>query len=753
MEKSKRNFRVQLVSTVSLLMGAGMAASAVAQDVPPPPSDGDGLVVVVVTAQKRAEKLQSTPIAVTALTAKALADQNITTLADLSHAAPNLAISASGYTAPTNALPVVYIRGIGQQDPSIYSDPGVPVYVDGVYVSRSAGGAIDLPDIARVEVLRGPQGTLFGKNAVGGAINVITATPGKSPGTELWVTGGSYNLAEFRGVTNLALSDQLAVTGAIDFRKEDGFGRRLSSTGATLGRLGDQSHQSGRVKARWAPTEDLTIDLAADYTRYRDTATPGQGQVLAAPLANLWNAQVGSHNGTPFTQAGAASGDYDNYSANPQPVQDTLAGISGTVSYDFGGMTLKSITAFREGHDVFSRDADSSAAVYLEANRDMHSQQYSQEVQLLGKLFDDKLEYFFGGYYLFDKSHQFDRAFVLPGLAAATHNNVQDRSRSWDDRQNTTSKAIFAQFTYHFSPEVSLTAGLRSTEEKKDASVYVISPETAIVYVPTTNLSKRWSAATPRLAINYQATKDLLLYASASKGFKSGGFNGRPNNVASLTTFNPETVWSYEVGEKSEWFNHKLRVNAALFRSDYSNIQLSRQILDPVTSQVISDVSNVAAARINGAEGEIAIVPVRHLEFNFSAGYTHNEYTRVQPGAAVAINSKIPYSPARTWTASVRYTFDLHDAGKLDASANYAYRSSTYVTPINTAVSLLPAYGVLGARLVYTPATGPWDVTLYGTNLQDKRYLTSIGDSAGVGLVYKVYGRPREVGLTLGLHF
>ncbi len=714
-----------------------------------------GVDDIIVTAQRREESLQRVPLAITAISSAALREQNVQTLADVARIAPNIAISSSGYTAPTNALPVIYIRGIGQQDPSIYSDPGVPVYVDGIYVARSAGGAIDLPDIGRVEVLRGPQGTLFGKNAVGGAVNIATAVPGVNPGTRVDISGGSYDLFEVRGVTNLRLSDTFGLTAAIDARREDGFGNRLDvATGNRLGRLGDQRHLSGRLRARWTPTEALTIDLSGDYTRYRDTATPAQATIVASGLLTLENARVATPRGLTITQATAASGDYDNFSRNPQRVSDNLGGVSATIAYEVGGgATLKSITAYREATDSFARDVDTAAIAYFEAYRNMHSSQFTQELQLVGKVLDGKLDYILGGFYLHDSSTQFDGVLLTPDLYAATGNNVaQDRARNYDDSQTTNSYAGYAQVTLHLADRLGLTAGLRYTDEQKRASVFVVSPVSNIVYVPRQSLAGRWTALTPRFAIDFRASDHFLAYASASRGFKSGGFNGRPSNQVSLTTFDPEQVWSYEAGIKSEFLDRRVRLNLAGFIADYSNIQLSRQTIDIPTGVLISDISNVAASRIKGFEGELVVAPVRGLELSAAAGYTDNTYTRVQAGAVVTPTNKIPYAPDWTVNLSARYRARV-GSGTLTPSVNYAYRAATYTTPNNSPFSLLPSYDLVSARLAYAPADSFWELSIFGTNLADKRYRISIGDSNGVGLVYNVYGRPRELGVTLGLRF
>ncbi|MDB5678291.1 TonB-dependent receptor [Sphingomonas bacterium] len=722
---------------------------------PPPAADANGPAIddIVITAQRREESLQKTPIAVTAISGEDLRAQNITSVADLARIAPSLSINASGSNAPTASVPLIYIRGIGQPDPAIYSDPGVPVYVDGTYVAKSAGGALDLPDIQRVEILRGPQGTLFGKNAVGGAVNVVTATPGKDPQVRVEFTGGTYNLLQARAYASVAASDTLGLSVAVNLKGQDGYGDRLAINGKRLGRLGDQDRLSGRVKLRWAPTNALTIDLAADYSAYTDTVTPGQTKIIQSNLLNLWNANVGGPQlGITISQANTASGRYDNFSQAYQPARDRIYGLSGTLTYDLGGgFSLKSISAYRNAHIYFLRDTDGSPATYIEISRNSRSRQYTQEVQLLGKLFDDKLNFIVGGFYLREDASEFNVATILPGLYRTLHVAGFDIGRRYISTQSTDSYALYAQGTLKITSRLSLTAGIRYTEDRKDVTVFVDSPESGIVYVPTTPLKGDYNAFTPRFSLDYQVTPNVLIYASASRGYKSGGFNQRPATAVSLTEFQPETLWSYEAGIKSDLFDHHIRANFAVYRANYSNIQLTRQIL--INNQIISDINNVAKARIQGFEGELTIVPVKGFELSGTVGYVDDKYTKLQPGAIVAPTGKIPYVPTWNVGVSARYKIDLGSGGTLTPSVNYAYRSSSFSTPINSAVSFMPSYGIIGARLAYAPRKGPWEVSVFGTNLADKRYITSIGDSQGIGIVYQLLGRPREFGATLAFHF
>ena len=751
-----------ILPATALTLGASLVAafspaSAQASGAEPaiaqaPPGASAGVVDIVVTAQRRNESLQRTPVAVTAISAAELRSQNITTVTDLARIAPNVTISTFSYNAPTNTVPIIYIRGIGQQDPAIYSDPGVPIYADGVYVARSAGGAIDLPDIQRVEVLRGPQGTLFGKNAVGGAVDVITRTPGVDPETRLWASAGSYKYLEGRGYTDLRLTDTLAATLAFDAKREDGYGKRLDRAGNEIGRLGDQRHFSVRGRVRWTPTDALTIDVSADHTRYNDTAAPSQTLVVTSSnVLTQYNNRVGIPAGAPVVQQFAGSGRYDNYAENPSPAVDKIDGVAATVAYDFGGATLKSITAYRVTRSRFSRDADSGPVNYFEVSRSGRQRQFTQELQLYGSALAGHVDYIAGIFYLHDNSYENNTLFVAPGLYNATRIGNFDISRDYFDTQITNSIAGFAQATWHIVPGLNFTAGVRYTKDKKDVTVFVDSPDSGIVYVTKRPLSDKWKAWTPRFALDYQLSRNVLLYASAARGFKSGGFNERPSNLLALTEFYPEALWSYEVGLKADLFDRVLRTNFALYRSDYSNIQLTRQVL--INGQVVSDINNVAAARIQGFEAEVTLVPVHGLQLSANVGYTDTKYTKLQAGAIVRATDRIPYVSDWTVNLSGSYRIRLGAAGSLTPSVNYAYRTGAYVQPRNTDFSYLPARGLLSGRLTFAPAGDRFEISVFGTNLTDKRYLQSVGDSSGAGNVYLLFGRPRELGVQVGAHF
>jgi iron complex outermembrane recepter protein len=714
------------------------------------PETAQALEEVTVTAERRETDLQKTAIAVTALSQEDLKSRSVTNFSDLAGAVPGLSISGASTTAPGAALPVVYIRGIGQQDPSIFQDPGVGIYVDGVYVARSAGSTIDLPDINRVEVLRGPQGTLFGKNAVGGAINIVTRDPSEEATGSLEATGGDYRLVDVRGYFSGPLSEALQGSIATDLKSEQGYVDRLAyPSREVIGDQGAQNHRSVRGRLRWEPASALTVDFSADYTRYRDSSAAGIG-FLTAPTSvyNLWNNSVAKPAGNPWTQANTNTGNfYQTFATGPNYADDDIEGTSATVTYKAAAATFRSISAYRYVNEEYSRDSDGSPADFFAATGSHKLHQLSEELQLFGQSFDDRLDWIGGLYFLRETGAEEDLALIAPGLYTLTHNSALELGRLYGVSVSTYSYAAFGELTYHLTDKLGLTAGLRETREHKAADVSSLGTESDTLYVPLTHRSDTFGAWTPKFSVQYQAADALLLYASASEGFKSGGFNGRVSQPAGLTEFQPEKVWSYETGFKLTALDRRLRLNVAGFYMDYSNIQLAYFILTP--QGVVNAVESVAAARIDGVEAEVVAVPLEGLRIGGTVSTNNNYYSRIQAGAQVMPGDKIPYVPEYQESAFIEYGARLPNGGELVPRADYSHQSKSYSVINNSPASLLDARTLVNARLTYRFPGGRWSLAAFGTNLGNERYYTSAQDNTSASLLYKLVGPPREYGATV----
>jgi len=295
-----------------------------------------------------------------------------------------------------------------------------------------------------------------------------------------------------------------------------------------------------------------------------------------------------------------------------------------------------------------------------------------------------------------------------------------------------------------------LTAGVRYTSENKKITLTERSLETQIVNIPGLTELGHWPAVTPSAALKYQFDADTLAYVSATRGFKSGGFNGNAGNLSQFLNadFLPETVWSRELGVKSEFFNHRMRANLAVYRSTYKNIQLN------LIQNGVNTVFNVEGARIQGYEGELTVIPLSGLELSGSIGCTDDKYTKIQSAVTIVhYNHKIPYTPRMTESLSARYIIGMGDRGTVTPSLAYFYRTSAYTSPNNTPASYMQGYGLLSGRLTYAPVRSTWDLTLYGTNLANKRYVVSAGDVTGSGAIVHLYGAPVEYGATFSMRF
>ncbi|MEP7247321.1 MAG: TonB-dependent receptor, partial [Gammaproteobacteria bacterium] len=578
---------------------------------------------ITVTARRREETLQTTPVAVTALSGDALEVRGAESVDALSQYVPNLqfdgaaALSGGAYNA------TIFIRGIGQNDFAIFSDPGAAMYVDGVYLGRSIGGIMDAIDLERVEVLRGPQGTLFGRNTIGGAVNIISRPPTDELGGEVAATTGRFNRFDVHGTLNLPLSDRFLTRWTVSRLTQDGYAKRLTDGAG----LGDKDSLVGRAQALWKATDNLNISLAADGTRVRQNSAPLtliNVTATGTPFLNLYNALVAPNlgiiapNGARTVNSSWTTGDIDTTWAGAPTVNDLdTRGTALTVDWNVGrGVSLKSISAYRNLDALFIRDGDNTPFTYRETMNGDEQHQFSQELQLSGVSFGDRLNWLFGVYYFDENATEHGKANLAIGTFSALQALVLPAGTTWCGlpganprpiascppplrfggagnpnnigvdvgvnlftRVANESTAYFGQGTYKLTDRLSTTFGLRWTQDRKRLQL-IHRREASGAYVvgaPGTQDTFRddWSQLTPKLGLEFQASPDALFYASYAKGYKSGGFNGRPLSGIQevLTPYDPETVKSYEVGAKTGWFERRVTANLALFYNDYKDMQ------------------------------------------------------------------------------------------------------------------------------------------------------------------------------------
>ncbi len=778
---------------VSMFMASMLAisgASVTAQE-----SNGFVLEEIVVTAQKRAESLQDTPIAITAFTANDLETKGIDDISQIAALTPNLQFDTTAALSGSSSAAVVFLRGVGSQSFQITDDPGVGTYVDGVYVSTSIGGVLDVIDIERIEVLRGPQGTLFGRNTIGGAINITSARPNAEQESYFSATVGNFNRLNFRGSTDLAINDSLVVKISGGTKQADGFIEHLitptslpnSNTTDDRQRsrsgddLGDDNEVAGRVSLLYTPTDSLELYATFDASRVRETSAPSSlvGTVQEGSLVGLFY-NNSTFPGVPSVAdqlAGQIPGFqgsvlFNNQFVAPDPSRQTFAtgpngtnidvyGASLTVSYDISeNLEFKSISSFRETEALFNRDADGSPLTVTHGSNDFEHEQFSQEFQLVGNALSGKLDWIAGVYYFREDASDFFRApITFPFGTGILNSEVENESI-----------AAFGQVTYRFSDKFAVTGGIRWTEDEKQLLPdFRTELGTGVDFLPFTNnvngvrqpnvpfavVSETFSEVTPRVSVEYDVSDSLLTYASYSEGFKSGGFNGRQPfpRPAGVIQFDPETLKTFEVGAKWQSSNNRFRVNAAAFTTEYDDIQLT------VFEGIAPGTQNGGDAEIDGVELEVTGILADSLQFRLAASYLDGEYVRLiqdptnNNATPFPITNQLANSPEFKGSIGVDYTFPLGAKGDLTLSVDSAYSDEVFNNEANSELLRQPSHTVYDARLVYEPSDSTWKVTLWGKNLGDERIIVSGDANPAIGFIEANFNRPREYGVTFSKRF
>lgn len=750
-------------------------------------ADGAALEEIIVTAQRREQLLMATPLSITAVTADDIESKHLDSLGAIARFTPNLIFDQGTGSTGGSSNVQVYIRGVGQSDYLFVFDPGVGVYVDGVYFARSVGGLLDLVDLERVEVLRGPQGTLFGKNTVGGAISIISKKPDQEFGGEVQLTGGSDDRIAVKGTLNMPLVDSLAARLSFAYENRDGYVDRPLQNIST----GDIDSGVVRGQLLWTPSEDLEVRVTGDITRKREEsiATTLVAIEPTAPLLFLWNVLVAPAlgPGVQYDNRYLLSDPFTSLGTGPSRSDLDLNGVAATVSWRASeNLTVKSVTAYRDQKARFANDSDHSPLDFVQSETQNKQDQLSQELQLNGLAIDGRLNWIAGLFYFHEEAADttnfalgiglFDALEGLPaaliplvpgfpcpapfpapclGAAGNPYNVGVDLDILIDTAIEVTSYAAYGQGTFSLTDQFSVTAGLRYSYDEKDFAVSTLR-QVSGVFAAAGEASDSWDDLSPRLALEYRWTNDLMTYASIARGYKSGGFNGRPTAPqAAVTVFNPETVLAYEVGVKLTGFEQRLRVSVAGFYMDYSDLQLTSVAADP-NGLIISVVQNAGDAKMQGLEFELAARPTPDFELQLGIGYLDAEYTRLNASIdpSITIDKELPKAPELTLNIGGAYEWRLADRGALVARVDYSYQSEVFHTPDNLAVISQPGYGLLRASLAFESHSGKWALSVFGTNLTDEEYIVNgLGGLGSIGTADATYGRPAEWGATFRYRF
>jgi iron complex outermembrane recepter protein len=730
------NLRVHsssLAAAVGLLLAAPVAPLAQSA---PQESASDAIDTIVVTARRREESIQDVPVAVSAFNEADLRELQARTLDNLQGAVPNTNIvQGRGSASSVN----VFIRGVGQPDALQTFDPGVGIYVDDVYLSRIQGALFSMFDVERIEVLRGPQGTLYGKNTAGGAIKIITRDPAGDPRGEVEVVGGDYGRLETRLFASGALSDTWSGSVAGLYSDSDGYVKD-PVTGRSYN---DDGSQAARGKLVYRPSDDFALTFSGDYTRQRNELTLGNPE---APLT-----QFDFGLGTVVLRP--ASTDKYDYKSRTSFTGDEGQeldhwGVSVVADYDLSEQwALKSITAYRALETSFYIDIDASQFELGDVLVELDQKQVSQELQFH---YDNggSVRGLFGLYYLQEDVPSHQEAYADDFLAF--NGAPLSFLRTVDDDLENSGYAAFAHFTWDFAADWSLGAGLRYTDEKKDyaRTTSTFSNFGALNGTFAFEDSQSWSAWTPTLSLQRTFSDQLNGYASASRGFKSGGFNGRANNPNDVSTFDPEYVWTYEVGVKAVSNDGRMFGNFALFHSDYKDFQARvADIVDP-TAPVPNfsfPVLNAGKLRIQGAEFEGGLLFGQGTRLSTQIGYQDAEYLEFQDDLIDRTDDNVPFSPRVTARVAASHAFALGNGATFTLGGDVSYRDDTWLSVDNREVLKQDAYTLVGAFGVYDAAGSRWQVRGGVRNLTDKLYKTDAQEFSSVGNIQTAYyGWPRH---------
>jgi iron complex outermembrane receptor protein len=754
---------------------------------------------VVVTARRREETAQSVPIPVTAVTGEELIDRAAFDIRDLERVTPNMTYVNSP-VAKNSAI--VFLRGIGQINWGPAQDPKVGTYLNGVYLGRPQGGIFDLLDIDRVEVLRGPQGTLFGRNTTAGLIHVITKQPEQEFDASVRLGAGEDNQWLLAGMVNIPISDELATRFAYQHREQDGYVKNQYDGSKWT----DAHSDNFRGTLRWTPVDSLEIVFGVDAQRVREKPAlascewlgPDDGSTAGGLEGIAWI--FGSYDAIKANCD--AQGYLTGYEDDPDNRSDIDAyGLALTLKWQTGIGELTSITSYREMDEIngsWGFIGDSTAGDLLEIQQPAGTEntfdQWSQELRLAGTGFDERLEWVAGVYIFKENARQhfgvpLFRNTPVPDCAVVPQFCLDVGgitlgqialgvqffgSNDLDYDATNKSRAIFAEVTYDLTDRLSVTAGIRYTEDDRELSLtqtlldgvfdpgFVCPDGSAPVDSKCSRDTGTNGEATPRVILSYQVNDDLMVYGSWSKGYSSGGLNQTPR----LEDYEPEVSKNWEVGFKSTFWDRRVRLNMTTFYNTYENQQESvGRIID---NQPVVAILNAQEATLYGVEGELSLVPAEGWLVTGAFGYIHGEYdeftvTDVEVGPPPLLeetvierdisDTRVIRGPPYTYSISVAKDFNLGGGDTISGQVGWSFRGRRYDNLESPEHSRQEKYGLLDARLTWRLRNGTTSLSLWGTNLLDKKYTLSRGAAPEDNILRKYWGPPSMVGVELNQTF
>jgi iron complex outermembrane receptor protein len=749
-----------------LLASAAALASvstAHAQDQQPVP-DTDAMEEIVVTAQRRSESVQDVPISISAFSGEALEETGIRRLADIRQNTPNLYFEDNG--GVLSGEPVV--RGITSSGAGISFEPAVGVYLDGVFLGRPTLFSQELFDIERVEVLRGPQGTLYGRNTLGGAINIISRKPGNE--LEGAVRGyiGNYDTYRVSGfVSGPVIPDKLSIGAAGGYSERDGY-KFNEFTGSDIG---DNSNRSARLTLRATPSHRFTFDLAFDISHDKGSATqiedaigPGTDPSASFPVGILFGYQEQD----PFDR---------RISFDTTPIEDLKQwGVSGVAELDLGsGASLTSITAYRKFTNIFLSDIDRTETALITGGFTEKTDQFSQELRVATSA--ARRLSFVGGLYYFTQDANDDANLTLgadlndffAAVVGAPPGTFQEQVNTTLSRVQTDSYAAFGEGTFKLTDQLHFSVGGRYSHEKKALTLeqgvtgtpFSIFP--LIGFFPFEPFQQKYKESdfSPSLSVRYFAGDDVLIYGRVAKGFKAGGFNARfpatnPDGTVEDLSFDAETLWSYELGAKLDLFRNRLRINGAVFYMEHSDKQVTS--FDGVSDRT----DNAAKARSKGFELELTARPIPNLDLSAGIGYNDSKYVDYLGGLTDPDDPTSPlidYSGNRVagapdWTVNTAVQYGIPvGRGEVRLRGEYSYIGEI-INDIDADPDLTEnGYSLVNALITWAPSESVEVSALIRNAFNEKYISTAFSLVPTTGLKHINLGAPRTYGVAARVKF
>ena len=797
--------------SIALALIVSWAAAGGARAADAPADNGNQLEEITVTARYRSENLQNIPIAITALSGDQLEAHGFTNIVDLDKVAPNVTLQQSGASGGKTA--VAYIRGVGQNDFTLSFEPGVGMYMDDVYFGTTFGAMFDLGDIDRVEILRGPQGTLFGMNSEGGAVRIFTTQPKGDDSGYLSIGYGSYNRTQVKGAFDFSIiPDVLAVRISGGMNTVDGYVTRYdfvcehptesgnlpqltTASNCKIGNEGGDTAETLRANVRWTPNENLEVRFSADALK--DTGEAEANKTLAivpgGGLADynkyvLMNPASGFYTGVPIDSRFITNSPYSTYSTFKDPSTGITLdpadnidswGVSNTVEWKTPiGLRVKNVLAYRGYSGNFAFDGGGAPlADVMYSNPDFIHHQFSEEANLGDSAFDDKLDWVAGVYYYDGYSKQGNGPVLLtadeivaPNPSPFCTTGCYGLNFLTNDPVTMIDKSIFIHTNYHITDKLTSEIGARYTEETKTytfSRILLPTNPVDIIFTSPVNpnypylegfqndpsATSKTDRVDPKVALQYQWTTDVMTYAQYATGFKGGGINPHPVYASQVVPFKAETLASFELGVKTQWFDNRVRLNGAVFDSNYRDLQIT--VIGAAGADI---VQNAGKVRIMGAEGEAQAEPIPKLVFNASFGYLY--YHTIELGSAAGVpggptlDTAPPYIPTWKWSLGAQYGITVPGIGGLTPRLDWTYQTKVFNDPSNNPLAEQPGYGLLAARLTWDMPYKGWQAALEIQNALNKvYYINKYDDLASFNVVDGQPGMPRTAFATVRKSF